>query len=104
MSVSSSQSRIRVWLMASRPATLTVALVPVAVGTACAHLCEAVHLWAALAAVIGAFAIQIGTNFANDVFDYEKGADTEDRLGPTRAVQAGLISPESMRRGMGSWR
>jgi len=93
-------SRAAAWLMAARPATLTVALVPVAVGTACAHLMGGMHLGAALAAVLGAAAIQIGTNFANDVFDYEKGADTEDRLGPTRAVQAGLISPRSMRRGM----
>ena len=69
MSVPSSQSTLKVWLMASRPATLTVALVPVAVGTACAYLCQAVHVLAALAAVVGAAAIQVGTNFANDVFD-----------------------------------
>jgi 1,4-dihydroxy-2-naphthoate octaprenyltransferase len=50
--------------------------------------------------LLGAFAIQIGTNFANDVFDFERGADTEERLGPTRAVQAGWIRPRSMLRGM----
>ncbi len=44
--------------------------------------------------------LQIGANFANDVFDFEKGADTAERLGPTRAVQAGLLSARSMRRGM----
>ena len=54
----------------------------------------------ALAALGGASMIQIGTNFANDVFDYEKGADDERRLGPTRAVQAGLLTPRQMRRGM----
>jgi 1,4-dihydroxy-2-naphthoate octaprenyltransferase len=48
----------------------------------------------------GALAIQVGTNFANDLFDYEKGADDEGRLGPPRAVQLGLISPAEMRRGM----
>jgi 1,4-dihydroxy-2-naphthoate octaprenyltransferase len=44
--------------------------------------------------------LQITSNFANDVFDHEKGADTEERLGPTRAVQAGLLTPRAVRRGM----
>ena len=42
----------------------------------------------------------IGANFANDVFDFQKGADREDRLGPTRATQAGLISPDKMKKAM----
>lgn len=88
------------WILASRPATLTAALVPVAVGTACAHAVGGLRWAPALAALFGAMWIQIGTNFANDVFDAEKGADTEDRLGPTRAVASGLISPASMRRAM----
>jgi 1,4-dihydroxy-2-naphthoate octaprenyltransferase len=90
----------RAWWMASRPATLSAAFVPVAVGTACAHVSGGARWDTALAALLGAFAIQIGTNFANDVFDAEKGADTEARLGPTRAVQAGLITARSMRAGM----
>ena len=58
-------------------------------------------LWpAAAAALLGALAIQIGTNFANDVFDYEKGADTAERLGPTRAVQSGLLTASAVRAGM----
>jgi len=88
------------WLLAARPKTLTAAVVPVAVGTACAHAAGGAAVLPALAALFGAIGIQIGTNFANDVFDYEKGADTEDRLGPTRAVQAGLLSPGQMRLGM----
>jgi 1,4-dihydroxy-2-naphthoate octaprenyltransferase len=44
--------------------------------------------------------LQVGSNFANDVFDFEKGADTEERLGPTRAVQSGLLSPQAVRLGM----
>ena len=52
------------------------------------------------AALLGAIWIQIGTNFANDVFDYEKGADTAERLGPTRATQAGLLTPSQTRAGM----
>jgi len=84
------------WLLATRPKTLTAAVVPVAVGTAVAHVRGGVHVGAALAAVLGAIFIQIGTNFANDVFDYEKGADTEERLGPTRAAQAGLLTPRAL--------
>lgn len=91
---------LRAWLLASRPATLTAAFVPVAVGTACAAAAGGLRWDIALAALLGAFGIQIGTNFANDVFDAEKGADTEERLGPTRAVQAGLIAPRAMRAGM----
>jgi len=91
---------IRAWLIAARPATLTAAAAPVAVGTACAHAAGGIHWPAALAALIGAFWIQIGTNFANDVFDAEKGADGPQRLGPTRAVAAGLLTAAQMRRGM----
>lgn len=92
---------MKAWVLAARPATLTAALVPVAVGTACAHAIGGMRIGPALAALFGAVWIQIGTNFANDVFDAEKGADTEERLGPTRAVAAGLIAPSSMRRAMG---
>lgn len=88
------------WLMASRPATLLAAVAPVLVGTACAMARGTPRWWPILGALLGAIWIQIGTNFANDVFDFEKGADTGERLGPTRAVQAGLLTPAQMRRGM----
>ncbi len=88
------------WILAARPATLTAAIVPVAVGTACAYAVGSLRWGPALAALAGAIWIQIGTNFANDVFDAEKGADTEARLGPTRAVSAGLVSAASMRTAM----
>lgn len=91
---------VRAWLMASRPPTLLAAVAPVLVGTACAFAAGPVRWWPILGALMGAIWIQIGTNFANDVFDFEKGADTAERLGPTRAVQAGLLSPAQMRRGM----
>ena len=90
----------RAWLLASRPATLSAALVPVAVGTACADSQGGVAWLAAAAALFGACMIQIGTNFANDVFDFEKGTDDETRLGPVRAAQAGLLTAAQLKRGM----
>lgn len=90
----------RAWLLASRPATLTAAVVPVAVGSAVAHALGSFRAMPALAALGGACAIQIGTNFANDVFDHEKGADTETRVGPVRAASSGLLSPRALYGGM----
>ena len=90
----------RAWILASRPPTLVAAIVPVLVGAACAQVADGLRWGPVLGALLGALWIQVGTNFANDVFDYEKGADTEERLGPTRAVQAGLLTPTQMRRGM----
>jgi 1,4-dihydroxy-2-naphthoate octaprenyltransferase len=89
-----------VWISAARLRTLPAAVVPVAVGTAVAHAVGAIAWGPALAALAGALAIQIGTNFANDVFDAERGADGPDRVGPTRAVSAGLISAAAMKRAM----
>ncbi len=96
----SADSKLQHWIAAARPATLTAAFVPVAVGTACAIASGGFRVGAALAALFGAACIQIGTNFANDLFDFEKGADTEARLGPTRAVQAGHIQIAEMRWGV----
>ncbi|MEZ4215440.1 MAG: 1,4-dihydroxy-2-naphthoate polyprenyltransferase [Myxococcota bacterium] len=93
-------SRARAWWLAVRPRTLAVAVGPVAVGTAVAHAGGALRVDAALAALAGALLLQVGSNFANDVYDSEKGADTEHRLGPPRAVQLGLLSPAEMKRGM----
>ncbi len=91
---------IPAWILAARPATLTAAFAPVAVGTACAWRVGGIRWDAALAALLGAFLIQIATNFANDMFDFQKGADTEERLGPTRTAQAGLLTVRQLRRGI----
>lgn len=91
---------LRAWVLAARPATLTAAIVPVLVGTAVAHHLGEVRKGPALAALLGSMLLQITSNLANDVFDHEKGADTEERLGPTRAVQAGLLSGRAVRTGM----
>lgn len=88
------------WVLAVRPRTLLVGATPVLVGAALAHRSGTFRLWPALAALVGALLLQIGSNLANDVFDYEKGADTAERLGPLRVTQAGLLTPSAMKRGM----
>ena len=89
------------WRMAVRPQTLPVSIGPVLVGTAVAHVEGALQVGPAIAAGLGALFLQIGSNFANDVFDFEKGADTEDRIGPPRAALLGLLSPAQLKIGMG---
>lgn len=91
---------VSTWIAAARLRTLPAAIVPVIVGTAVAHATRGIAWGPALAALGGAIAIQIGTNFANDVFDAERGADGPDRIGPVRAVSAGLISAGAMKRAM----
>ncbi|MGA1867345.1 MAG: 1,4-dihydroxy-2-naphthoate polyprenyltransferase [bacterium] len=86
------------WMLASRPKTLPAAASPVIIGSAMAFSDGKFHALSALAALIGALLIQIGTNFANDYFDFVKGTDTEERIGPMRVTQAGLIRPETIRR------
>jgi 1,4-dihydroxy-2-naphthoate octaprenyltransferase len=89
---------VDVWIPATRPKTLAAAVAPVVMGSAIAFGDGAFHALAAVAALVGAVAIQIGTNFANDLFDHAKGADTDARLGPTRATASGLVPPSAMRR------
>ncbi len=84
---------LKTWLMAARPKTLTAALVPVMVGTALAYGLGVGRWLPAVAALVGAMLIQIGTNLTNDYYDFKKGADTEERLGPKRVTQSGLIAP-----------
>lgn len=88
------------WILAARPKTLWVGLSPVLLGMAWTWYTHSFHALSAIAALVGALLIQIGTNFANDYFDFKKGADTNERLGPTRATQAGLISEHAMKKGM----
>lgn len=92
--------RWRIWLLASRPATLTAALAPLGVGGVLAWRAGHFVGPAWLAALLGALFIQLGTNYANDVFDYEKGADTAARKGPLRVTQAGLVAPQAVKRAM----
>jgi 1,4-dihydroxy-2-naphthoate octaprenyltransferase len=90
----------RRWLLAARPATLWAAVAPVLVGTALAIDAGAFRWDAFVVTMFAALAIQVGVNFANDLADAAKGADTAARIGPTRAVAAGLISAREMKRGI----
>lgn len=86
------------WGEAARPRTLAAAVAPVMVATALAWQDRVFEPRAASLCLAFALLIQIGTNYANDYFDFKKGADTEGRVGPRRAVAAGLIAPAAMRR------
>lgn len=92
--------RGQIWLAAARPRTLPAAVAPVIVGSALAW--HDARFDAAAAGLCLGFAllVQIGTNFANDYFDFVHGADTAARVGPRRAVAAGLIRPATMKRAM----
>ena len=88
------------WVLASRLKTLTAAISPVLVGVSLAIHDGEFQPFIAFMTLLAAVLIQIGANFANDVYDFLNGSDREDRLGPTRATQSGLISPEDMKKGM----
>lgn len=89
-------SEIRLWLEAARPQTLAAALVPILVGAALAFQVDEINWINSLVALVCAMLIQIGTNFANDYFDFIKGSDTDERIGFRRATAAGLITPKQM--------
>jgi 1,4-dihydroxy-2-naphthoate octaprenyltransferase len=90
-------SGLRIWLLAARPATLPAAIVPVLVGSVAAlHGLHQFHERVLLPTLLAALLIQIGTNFANDVFDFRRGADTAERLGPLRVTQGGLVTPRQV--------
>jgi len=88
---------LRVWLLAARPRTLTAAVAPVLVGTAVAAAQGGFRPLPALAALLTAMCLQIGTNFANDYHDFQRGADTHERVGPRRVTQSGLVAPRTVR-------
>jgi 1,4-dihydroxy-2-naphthoate polyprenyltransferase len=81
---------------AARPRTLPAGAAPVIVGMAVAWSLGCFRAAPAVLALLGALAIQIGTNYANDYYDARNGADTDARIGPRRATQAGLVTPRQM--------
>jgi 1,4-dihydroxy-2-naphthoate octaprenyltransferase len=86
-----------IWLAAARPRTLPAAIAPVLVGSAVAARERSFAAGPAALCLGFALLVQIGTNFANDYYDFLKGADTAERVGPRRAVAAGLVTPNEMR-------
>lgn len=92
--------RREAWILAARPKTLLAAVAPVAAGTGFAAADGAFAALPALAALVGAVLIQVATNLANDYYDFVRGGDTEERVGPLRVTQAGILPPETVRRGM----
>lgn len=90
-------SQIRFWIMASRPKTLTAAVVPILVGSALVVATgKDLEIWISILAFLCSFWIQIATNLVNDVADFEKGADTSERLGPQRVTQSAFFSPSQV--------
>ncbi len=89
------------WWLAARPKTLTGAAVPVLLGCALAAAQGGFRWVPALLCFLFAFLMQIDANFINDLFDYLKGSDRADRLGPERACAQGWISAGHMKRGIG---
>jgi 1,4-dihydroxy-2-naphthoate octaprenyltransferase len=92
----SARAPVSAWFLAARPRTLPAAVSPVLVGCAVATQAGRFAPLPALAALLVALLLQIGANFANDVADFHKGADTGERLGPTRATQSGLLTPRQV--------
>ncbi len=91
-------SPARVWILAARPKTLPAAVAPVIAGTAVAYYEDGLHWVSAVLAVLTALLLQVAANFANDALDFRKGADTGERLGPTRVTASGMISAEGVMR------
>ena len=94
------RNSLRAWILAARPKTLTGAITPVMIGSALAYMDGHFQWLPALICCLFAGLMQIAANFINDLFDYLKGTDREDRLGPERACAQGWISPRAMRNGI----
>ena len=93
-------SKFDAWILATRPKTLLAAFVPVIVGSSIALFDSSFNPFAALIALICSILIQAGTNFVNDLYDFMSGKDTKHRVGPTRVIAAGIISPKEMKIGI----
>ncbi len=91
---------MRAWVTALRPKTLVIGVVAVGVGTSLAAHMGSMQAAPAAAALAGALLLQVASNFANDLFDFRKGADGPDRLGPTRVVAAGLLTEKQITVGL----
>jgi 1,4-dihydroxy-2-naphthoate polyprenyltransferase len=91
------ESNFKIWFTAVRPKTLPASLVPVLIGTAMAFYDGFFNSFVFILTLVCSLLIQIITNFVNEIYDFKKGADTTERLGPRRAVALGLIRPNTMK-------
>jgi len=89
------------WLLATRPRTLPAAAAPVIIGSAVAYWQHSFVWIPALVTLMTALLLQVGANLANDVFDYHRGVDVPERLGPLRVTAAGLLTPRQVVIAMG---
>ncbi len=94
------QNSPKAWILAARPKTLSAALIPVVLASALAASQGKFSLTPAVLCVLFATSMQIAANFINDLFDFLKNTDRDDRLGPERACQQGWITPRAMRWGI----
>ena len=94
------QNSPKAWILAARPKTLSAALIPVVLASALAASQGKFSLTPAVLCVLFATFMQIAANFINDLFDFLKNTDRDDRLGPERACQQGWITPRAMRWGI----
>lgn len=90
------KSLVGAWVEAARPRTLPASVSPVLLGCSLAYYDGMFDIAPAVLCFLVALFAQIASNFANDYFDFKKGADREDRLGPERAVAQGWITPKAM--------
>ncbi|HSQ40806.1 MAG TPA: 1,4-dihydroxy-2-naphthoate polyprenyltransferase [Fibrobacteraceae bacterium] len=90
----------KAWILAARPKTLTGAAIPVILGSALAYSDGKFGWRPALTCLLFALLMQIAANFINDLFDFLKGSDRADRLGPQRACAQGWITPKAMKKGI----
>lgn len=90
----------KAWLLAARPKTLTAAMIPVVIACAMAYADGNFKWFPAVTCCVFAGLMQVASNFINDLYDFLKGSDREDRLGPKRATAQGWITPTAMRVGI----
>ncbi|MBG3116249.1 1,4-dihydroxy-2-naphthoate polyprenyltransferase [Proteus mirabilis] len=100
MSAQHSISRTQAWLESLRPKTLPLGLIAIVTGSALAYWTGHFELPIALLAILTAGTLQILSNLANDYGDAVKGTDTEERLGPLRGMQKGVITPVQMKKAL----
>lgn len=91
------RTRASIWWEAARPRTLSASIAPVLAGTAAA---TTFIWWRGLVALVVAIGLQVGVNYANDLFDAQRGVDTASRIGPRRFTASGIVSPGAMRTAM----